>query len=153
MNDVIKRRDYEEKTISLSNDMQSVNRYVASTMTVNATSQTIKPIYQNELNQAGRNSQTSRGINIDAYVSASLNGVTSNSSKAADNPYGSTPASTYVYSTVANAGDLIDVNSKDITLHANITNTNSSATVANVSLRLITTDSHLLQLTMLMIGQ
>lgn len=67
----------------------------ASTMTVNATSQTIKPIYQNELNQAGRNSQTSRGINIDAYVSASLNGVTSNSSKAADNPYGSTPASTY----------------------------------------------------------
>ena len=55
----------------------------ASTMTVNATSQTIKPIYQNEgLNQAGRNSQTSRGINIDAYVSASLNGVTSNSSKA-----------------------------------------------------------------------
>ena len=93
----------------------------ASTMTVNATSQTIKPIYQNELNQAGRNSQTSRGINIDAYVSASLNGVTSNSSKAADNPYGSTPASTYVYSTVANAGDLIDVNSKDITLHANIT--------------------------------
>lgn len=108
----------------------------ASTMTVNATSQTIKPIYQNELNQAGRNSQTSRGINIDAYVSASLNGVTSNSSKAADNPYGSTPASTYVYSTVANAGDLIDVNSKDITLHANITNTNSSATVANVSLRL-----------------
>ena len=87
----------------------------ASTMTVNATSQTIKPIYQNELNQAGRNSQTSRGINIDAYVSASLNGVTSNSSKAADNPYGSTPASTYVYSTVANAGDLIDVNSKDIT--------------------------------------
>ena len=85
----------------------------ASTMTVNATSQTIKPIYQNELNQAGRNSQTSRGINIDAYVSASLNGVTSNSSKAADNPYGSTPASTYVYSTVANAGDLIDVNSKE----------------------------------------
>ena len=53
----------------------------ASTMTVNATSQTIKPIYQNELNQAGRNSQTSRGINIDAYVSASLNGVTSNSSQ------------------------------------------------------------------------
>ena len=28
MNDVIKRRDYEEKTISLSNDMQSVNRDV-----------------------------------------------------------------------------------------------------------------------------
>ena len=53
----------------------------ASTMTVNATSQTIKPIYQNELNQAGRNSQTSRGINIDAYVSASLNGVTSNSAR------------------------------------------------------------------------
>ena len=28
MNDVIKRRDYEEKTISLSNDMQSANRDV-----------------------------------------------------------------------------------------------------------------------------
>lgn len=108
----------------------------ASTITVNATSQTIKPIYQNELNQAGRNSQTSKGINVDAYVSASLNGVTSNSSKAADNPYGSIPASTYVYSTVANAGDLIDVNSKDITLHAGITNTNSTTTAANVSLRL-----------------
>ena len=108
----------------------------ASTMTVNATSQTINLFIKTSSTKPDRNSQTSRGINIDAYVSASLNGVTSNSSKAADNPYGSTPASTYVYSTVANAGDLIDVNSKDITLHANITNTNSSATVANVSLRL-----------------
>ena len=108
----------------------------ASSITVQATSQTIKPIYQNELNQSGQTSQTSGGINIDGYISANLNGVTSNSSKATDQPYGTIPASTYIYSTVANAGDLIDVNSTDIVLHANITNTNSTANAANVSLRL-----------------
>ena len=108
----------------------------ASSITVQATSQTIKPIYQNELNQSGQTSQTSGGINIDGYISANLNGVTSNSSKATDQPYGTIPASTYIYSTVANAGDLIDVNSTDIVLHANITNTNSATSAANVSLRL-----------------
>ena len=34
----------------------------ASSITVQATSQTIKPIYQNELNQSGQTSQTSGGI-------------------------------------------------------------------------------------------
>ncbi len=69
----------------------------ASTMTVNDFTDG-KPIYQNEPSRL--EILELAGINMNAYVSASLNGVTGNSTKAADNhiAFFLLP---YVYSTIA----------------------------------------------------